>query len=260
MDTEPDDLARAARPFFQTYQDFEFFKRVTTSNRRYFRSEQSDRFMCAILDSCASRVLDLEKGNILFRAQLGHDWRAGDLGNRIPVPYKADRMKPPGDRAHEGRLNPKGIPCLYLASTRKAAISETRAGISDHLSVARFETVRDLKIMNFNKKHGVFVGLFPPPEGTNIDDTVWATIDLAFAEPVTRVEDRADYAATQVIAELLRINGYDGVAYRSQFDPEGYNVALFDLDDAQLTECHLWRVTGVNTEFDGPWDGYFSKL
>jgi len=86
-------------------------------------------------------------------------------------------MKPLGDRAHEGRVNPKGIPCLYHASTRKAAISEMRPGISDFLSVARFKTLRDLKIMNFNKKHGSLVGLFPPPEGINIDDTVWATID-----------------------------------------------------------------------------------
>jgi RES domain len=104
------------------------------------------------------------------------------------------------------------------------------------------------------------VGLFPPPEGTNIDDTVWATIDKAFAEPVIRVEDRADYAATQIIAELLKINGFHGIAYQSQFDPEGFNIALFDLDDAQQRECHLWRVTEVETKFDGPWDGYFSKL
>jgi hypothetical protein len=248
MATERDDLAKASRPFFQTYQDFHFFKRITTGDRRYFRSEQSEHFLRAILDGCANRILNMEKGNVLFRAQLGHDWRGGDLGDQIPCPYKAERMKPLGDRAHEGRVNPKGIPCLYLASTREAAISERRPGISDLLSVARFETVRDLKIMNFNKKHGALVGLFPPPEGTNIDDTVWATIDKAFAEPIIRVEDRADYAATQIIAELLRINGFHGIAYRSQFDPEGFNVALFDLDDAQKSAtCGGSRKLKLNT-------------
>jgi len=66
------------------YRDFHFFKRVTMGDRRYFRSEQSDRFLLAILDGCASRILNMEKGNVLFRAQLGHDRRAGDLGNQIP--------------------------------------------------------------------------------------------------------------------------------------------------------------------------------
>jgi RES domain-containing protein len=244
---------------FETYEAFNYFRRETF-DRRFFRSEQSCRFLSGVLDTCVSRILTMPKGNVLFRAQLGHDWRKGDLGNDVPCPYTVDRMKPLVDRAHEGRVNPKGIPCLYLSSTREAAISEMRPGISVHLSVARMETVRDLKIIDCNKKHGAFVGLFPPPEGANIDDTVWATIDKAFGEPVVRVEDRADYAATQVIAELLRINKYNGIAYRSQFDPDGFNVALFDLDDAQQTECHLYRATDVKTTFDGPWDGYFNTL
>jgi hypothetical protein len=247
------------RSIFETYQDFHYFRRETF-DRRYFRSVQTDRFLSGVLDSCSSRVLTMQKENVLFRAQLGHHWRAGVLGNQVPYPYSADRMKPLGDRAHEGRVNPKGIPCLYLASTREAAISEMRPGISVHLSVAQFKTVRDLKIIDCNKKHGALVGLFPPPDGANIDDTVWATIDSAFGEPIIRVEDRADYAATQIIAELMRINGYDGIAYRSQFDPDGFNVALFDLNDARQTECHLYRATEVKYKFDGPWDGYFNSL
>jgi hypothetical protein len=133
-----------------------------------------------------------------------------------------------------------------------------RPGISAYLSVARFEITRNLKIIDCNKKHGALVGLFPPENG-KLDDTVWATIDKAFAEPIIRAEDRADYAATQIIAELLRINGYDGIAFRSQFDPAGFNVALFDLNDARQTECHLFRTTEVKYAFDGPWDGYFTN-
>jgi RES domain len=190
---------------FETNQAFHYFRRETF-DRRYFRSQQTDKFLSGVLDSCSSRVLTMQKDTVLFRAQLGHSWRAGDLGNQVPYPYSADRMKPLGDRAHEGRVDPKGIPCLYLASSREAAISEMRPGISVHLSVAQFKTLRDLKIIDCNKKHGALVGLFAPPDGANVDDTVWATIDSAFGEPVIRMEDRADYAATQIIAELVRIN------------------------------------------------------
>lgn len=243
------------KSIFESYDIFHHFRRETF-DRRYFRSEGSERFLKGVLDTCSSRILMMPKATPLFRAALGHDWREGDLGNQEPHPYKRERMKPLIDRAHEGRVNPKGIPCLYLASSREAAISEMRPGIGVHLSVARTETVRDLKIIDCNRKHGTFVGLFPPTGLTSIDDTVWATIDKAFAEPVDRAEDRADYAATQIIAELLRINNYDGLAYRSQFDPDGFNVALFDLKDAEQTECHLFRTTGVKTDFDGPWGGY----
>jgi RES domain-containing protein len=241
-------------PFFQTYEDFNYFRRETF-DRRYFRSDQTGRFLDAVLASCSSRELTMKKGEVLFRAQLGHDWRLGDLGGKEAIAYSRERMKPLGDRAHEGRVNPKGIPCLYLASTREAAISEMRPGVSAQLSVARLEIVRDLKIIDCNRKVGPFVGLFQPSDDA-IDDTVWATIDRAFGEPVIRVEDRADYAATQIIAELFRINNYDGIAFTSQFDPDGFNVALFNLNDAQQTECHIYRTTSVKYSFSGPWGGY----
>jgi hypothetical protein len=242
-------------PFFKSHEDFNYFRRETF-DRRYFRSENTDQFLAAVLDSCSSRVLLLKEGDVLYRAQLGHDWRTdGPLGGQVPCPFPPERMKPLGDRAHEGRINPKGIPCLYAASTREAAISEMRPGISAQLSVARLEIVRDLKIIDCNRKVGPFVGIFQPPDD-KIDETVWATIDRAFGEPVIRVEDRADYAATQIIAELFRINGYDGIAFTSQFDPDGFNVALFNLTDAQQTECHIFRTTAVKYTFNGPWGGY----
>lgn len=241
-----------AKQFFKSHLDFEYFKRETF-DRRYFRADATEQFLISVLDSCSSRLSVLKTNEVLFRAQLGHDWRPTELGAAAPIPYSVERMKPLGDRAHEGRINPKGIPCLYAASTRDAAMSEMRPGLSAQLTVATLKLARDVRLIDCNKRVGPLVGLFEPPDD-EIDETVWATINRAFGEPVIRVEDRADYAATQILAEFLRINGYDGIAYTSQFDPSGYNVALFDLNDARITERGIFSTTAVKYAFKGPFD------
>jgi hypothetical protein len=80
---------------------------------------------------------------------------------------------------------------------------------------------------------------------------VWTSIDLGFAEPVDRSNDVADYAPSQIIAELFKRSGYDGVKYRSAFSEEGHNIALFDLTSAQPdpNSCTLFHPTRVNFEF-----------
>ena len=70
-----------------------------------------------------------------------------------------------------------------------------------------------------------------------------------FARPVGRDDDIATYVPTQIIAELFRSEGYDGLAYRSNFGDGGYNIALFDIDAANLLNCQLQRVDAVKIEF-----------
>src|SRR5262249_30685866 len=153
----------------------------------------------------------------------------------VPAPAPASRMKPRPNRAPEGRINPKGIPCLYLSTTPNAAMSEVRPWIGSLVSVARFETVRALTVVKCSLLQDQYWTLRfgrrplgePTPEN-EIDDIVWAGIDYAFAEPVTPTDDTAEYAATQTIAELFRSNGYDGIEYKSAFGTDAFSIALFD--------------------------------
>ncbi|MEX6396516.1 RES family NAD+ phosphorylase [Providencia hangzhouensis] len=57
------------------------------------------------------------------------------------------------------------------------------------------------------------------------EKAVWTDIDNAFSTPVTRSDDKANYAPTQILAELFRSAGYDAIAYKSHFGDEGYNIA-----------------------------------
>lgn len=90
---------------------------------------------------------------------------------------------------------------------------------------------------------------FRPPLPEEATEIVWRWIDLAFSEPVDRDDSTADYVPTQVIAELAKVNGFDGIIYRSLFNG-GKNLALFDIDSAQqIGEGKVVQVTKIDLDF-----------
>ena len=52
-------------------------------------------------------------------------------------------------------------------------------------------------------------------------------IGRAFARPVGRADSSTDYVPTQILAELMRNAGYDGILYDSAVSG-GRNLAVFD--------------------------------
>lgn len=184
------------------------------------RSPSGERFLRAVADTCKARLASFSQGAEFWRAQVGHDWTIDADGRRISGPHPEARMRPWQDRAYEGRVNAKGIPCLYLATTREVAMSEVRPWIGSTLSVARFSLGRDVTVVDCSKYHG----LDAPNVDSDVDEvneSVWSHIDYAFSRPVTRSDNTAEYAATQIIAEVFRSEGYDGVIYKSAFAATG---------------------------------------
>jgi hypothetical protein len=124
------------------------------------------------------------------------------------------------------------------------------------VSCGQFQANRALTVIDCARRYdaqpfffSVNDGLYEPSaeERTN---AVWAHIDRAFAEPMTRSDDQADYAATQILAELLKHAGADGVVYKSNFGDDGFNIALFDPAAADLINCGLFEVKGMTLTFD----------
>ena len=154
----------------------------------------------------------------------------------------------------EGRINPSGIPVLYLATSEQTAISEVRPWIGASVSVAQFRLNRKLKTMDLSRGHGRsslgeitmehLLGDEQPDAATK-ERAVWVEIDNAFSRPVTLSDDAADYAPTQILAEMFRSAGYDAIGYKSQFGKNGYNIALFDMDDATAINCAPYEITQI---------------
>jgi len=156
-------------------------------------------------------------------------------------------MIPLRDRALEGRVNPKGIPCLYMAMDTNTAMSEVRPWVDSYVSLSEFRMTRDCSVIDCSLDK-------PDPLVDDDDDpgkfegAVWGDIASAFSRPSARDDTTADYAPTQILAELFKSAGLEGVVYKSMLG-KGRNIALFDLNAAELANGTLYETKSVVYEF-----------
>jgi hypothetical protein len=233
---------------FKSYHSFGDFEHSVTRVRRYIQTSEQEEFLKAVLETSQSRRKNLAAGSFLWRAQIGHGWAPeegdGEI-DEVPCPFPFERMKPLRYQASEGRANPKGIPVLYTATHQSTAIAEVRPWVGLHVSVAKIRVIRPLTLIDcaMEEENGLKVyGSEPKPEER--ERAVWRDINRAFSWPVNPNDYLAEYSPTQIIAELFKENGLDGIAYGSSLGP-GHNVAIFDLDAADLVSCTLAQVRSV---------------
>jgi hypothetical protein len=266
---------------FESWVQFSQFSWFIMRKSRHILDAKNRKFLDSIVATSEKRKESIEKGTVLWRAQLGHslkteiilDEHGHEVGSgEVERPFPPERMTPLPDRANEGRVNPKGIPCLYCSTDMDTAMIETRPWIGSHVSVAQFVMLKDLSVVDcsadsakvgqrFEKKRktdGDWDLVFIDPDPGEWESIVWGDINRAFSEPVTRNDDVAEYAPTQVLAEAFRCAGYHGIVYSSKLGI-GKNVAFFDLNAAELANCHLYRVEAVNLKFSMAANPYYME-
>jgi len=241
---------------FESQNSYSHFEHSVKRKARYVFEEKADKFLRTVLETSEHRKRKLPKDRFLWRAQQGDHWVTvcNDDGEEFEdqQPLPPDRMKPLTASAREGRANPKGIPCLYLATDKETAMAEVRPWIASYISVGQFKTLRDLTLVDCSVEHaaGPFAHIYmkepAPPER---EKAVWAAIDYAFSEPASPDDSTADYAPTQILAEAFRNHGYDGIIYKSMLE-KGFNVALFDLTAAELVNCFLYKAKSISFHFE----------
>ena len=248
----------ATCPEFDSWKSYwEFVQRVR-QNRRYVWDDQVDRFLDTVLATNRNRDFQIPEKTVLWRAQLGieHITKDDNTGEDI-IALSADRMMPIRYRASEGRANSTGIPVLYLASTEQTAISEVRPWVGSEISVAQIRIIRDLKAINLSVGYGkssfdhlTFSQLLGDAEtdAKTKEHAVWCDIDNAFSRPISQQDNSADYVPTQILSELFLNSGYDAIAYRSQFGKKGYNIAVFNMDNAEIINCAPYEVSSIEVK------------
>lgn len=257
---------------FASWDSYHRFARSVRHNRRFVWTDAEEAFLSTVRATIRDRDVDLPEGTILYRAQRGIEWhmRTDDDGHELgeePAGHGPARMKPRSNQALEGRANPAGIPVLYLGTTIETVISEVRPWIGASLSVAQFQILRPLKALDLSRGHGKssfgeigFRHLLnkEPVDSSQKERAVWIDIDSAFSRPVTLSDDAADYVPTQILAELFRDAGYDAIVYKSQFGEKGFNIVLFNPDDADPINCGPYEVTALKVEFKEAGNPWFS--
>lgn len=222
---EPDEALRSS---------WQKFCEIVKHSRRFFfhatgRDDQDSYTPASLLTSIAcigeasGLVRELGTGTSLWRAR-------SDLSKRGHV-NASDFGPPPVEHAlQSNRMNPPGIPMLYLASTATTALKETRAIAA---KVGLWRTVRPLRILDLRDLPPI-PGFFSSAD-RNFALKLYFLHDFAndIMKPVAR-DNRVhvDYLPSQVVTEFMRDFAFeagklDGIAYGSTVHPKGWNVALF---------------------------------
>ena len=140
---------------FKGIDAYEVFALSVRKKYRYVHDAEVDQFLSDVRATSADKATTLNEGEFLYRAQRGcienprmppPSWISPSLlpsGSGImpppppikdwmvemaPIrePHAPDRMRPRKHLATEGRINPKGIGYVYLATDEETAMSEMR--------------------------------------------------------------------------------------------------------------------------------------
>lgn len=243
---------------FESFFDYLKFELQLKKINRYRYDKWGEDFLDTLIATSESRKTLIPKDEILWRSQLGMAesrqiiWEEGVYNDTSPLPFPVERMKPRFGKAPEGRVNPKGISYLYLSTDPETAMAECRPWLNLKISLGKFITTQELSIVDFSKDAYTPVSIMDiEKEKTDkhfVEMAIWGQINQAFTEPLSNSDFKADYSPTQVIAELFKNKSFDGIKYKSALG-SGHNIALFDLNHAELTHCYLYNTEGISYSF-----------
>ena len=213
---------------------WERFCETVKHKRRFFfhtdGTDDRDSYTAASLLHVIARISQ-SMGLIRELAPDTRLWRARPDIARCKRVTAADFGPPPVQFAlQSNRMNPPGIPMLYLASSAQTALKETRA---KEARIGQWRVVRPLRVLDLRRLPRV-PGLFSDAAR---DHRLALRFLHHFADdimtPVARDQRvHVDYLPSQVVTEFLRDYAFDegkvdGIAYGSSIHRIGWNVALF---------------------------------
>lgn len=181
----------------------------------------------------------LAEGEVLYRARL-HDVDQ----SRAFTPEKMGA--PPPELAGAGRVNPAGLPYLYVANSSQTAIAEVRPWTGALISVGEFRPTKSLRILDFTKRASVEAADTPAMAiHSAISESLF--VHRHFGAPVHR-DDHYSYLPMQFITDLVKQRGFDGIRFASLQVKGGKNTVLFDPRNANCKTVSVYCVRHISYE------------
>lgn len=143
--------------------------------------------------------------------------------DKVFIPYIWKEIgEPPMKISAEGRLNRKGSSFLYLATDKQTAISEVKPSTGQYLSIGKFkfrENKDGWEIADFANLD------FYDFSSSDEDIERFVILNSIKKELSIPNPDR-DYRFTQLISDVLILNGFHGILFTSSVS-DGQNLVVF---------------------------------
>ncbi|HMM32500.1 MAG TPA: RES family NAD+ phosphorylase [Clostridia bacterium] len=220
----------------ELYKTFELY--INQGGRFFFGNAHISPFfneLDALLPNLEKRI---EAGEKYYRARLVEElaWKYSTGDANYEVYSESELGAPPADKTKEGRVNPQGVPYLYLADTRKCALAEVRPYISSMTVIGTGPLTKDIIVASF---------VSPPwTELSLLQIGLVKVVGQLFSLPLNN-QNSICYLPTQVIAEYLKNMGFDGIEYSSSQFKSGANLALFDVNIWKATSSTAFIVSNI---------------
>ncbi len=212
------------------------FKQEIIHSNRFF-PRKSEMVVSQIKKFLPFLIHDFYKDTLFYRSRISEDGYIFE---------KKDMGKPPNKKTRSGRANPTGISYLYIGSSTKTAIAETRPHVGHMITVATHRLQKDISVIDLRDpiKNNVFSPFAESEEAVN---TFFHFIEFLkklgeeLSTPVVPNQVQLNYIPTQYICELIKSAGYSGVLYRSSLS-EGYNFAAFHDEIFLVEDCTPYMI------------------
>ncbi|GCD10347.1 RES domain-containing protein [Clostridium tagluense] len=189
-----------------------------------------------------SLILNLNEGKYLFRSRNLED---KDINlHREKQKLICEIGPSPSKYVKNNRMSPAGISYMYVAENADTTIREIRPKIGDNILLGKFKLKKDLKILNLSEIPNMpMENLFSPKYNHSLIFAKEFLIEFTkeISKPMKK-EDNTDveYVPTQVLAEYIKMLGYDGIKYESSLEKDEYNYVLF----CSTPECNM-EILGI---------------
>jgi RES domain-containing protein len=214
-----------------------FDDRAATIIEREIDHEFPSRLSVAFEDLSVS----VPAGQVYFRARRQKRGRSSR--------YEPQELSAPlPEDAKAGRANRKCEPVLYLATNRSTALAEVRAWKGAVVASAEVCLREPLSLVDLSQPMKIDSPFF-------VESLKWRVelcgllrrLAVDLSRPVMAYEkDEAEviYSPTQLLARLIKLNGYDGLIYPSAMGT-GKNIVLFDATEAEVLPVSYTRIKRV---------------
>jgi RES domain-containing protein len=189
-----------------------------------------------------NNVRKIDEGSIYYRARI-------NSVNQNDIYPTAEMGAPPKEKAGAGRINPDGIPYLYLASTLETAVAEMRPWKGAKVSVGEFTIIKPISV--------VCLDVPSSGETKHVDGLQHYPISTRYFSTPTHKDDKHAYLASQYIIESIKNQpdiAIHGVQYQSVQNLHGHNIAIFDnfneLTKISTTNTMLVTIKNISYEYE----------